>query len=54
MKGSFLMVNSMDKAYTNGRMEAFTKVSLLLERGKEKEHGNHIMEMFLKGIIIMT
>lgn len=54
MKGSFLMVNSMDKVYTNGKMEAFIKVSLLLEKGKEKEYGNHIMVMFLKATIIMT
>lgn len=44
----------MDKVYTNGKMEAFIKVSLLLEKGKEKEYGNHIMVMFLKATIIMT
>lgn len=53
MKGNFLMVNFMAKVYINGKMEVFMRDSLLLEKDKEKVHGDHIMEMYLKEIIIM-
>jgi len=47
------MVNFMVQVYINGKMEAFMRDNLLLEKDKEKEHGDHIMEMYLKEIIIM-
>lgn len=53
MKDNSSMVNFTVKGSINGRMEVFMKDSLLLERDKEKEHGNHIMETYLKEIILM-
>lgn len=53
MKDIFSKANFMGKVFTSGKMEAFMRDSSLLEKDKEKEHGNHIMEMFSRVTIRM-
>lgn len=49
----FINKNFMGMELINGKMEVHTKGNLLMEIDKGKAYGNHIMEISLKGIILM-